>query len=64
MDSLSLKNFVPLDDFYFGYVNDIDTAFQVLREFETITITRFTSYYTKDFGKSEQGKRNNNKLIY
>lgn len=63
MDSLSLKNFVPLDDCYFGYVNDIDTAFQVLREFETITTTRFTSYYTKDFGKSEQGKRNNNKLI-
>ena len=29
----------------------MDRAYQVLREFETITTTRFCSFYTKYFGK-------------
>lgn len=54
MDSLvgKLKNFVPIDK-RFGYVDDVvrHTMNQVLREFETITTTRFCSFYFKDFGK-------------
>lgn len=45
-----LKKFVALDE-TFGYVEDVETAYQVLREFETLTTTRFCSFYSKDFGK-------------
>ena len=51
-----LNKFVALDE-TFGYVEDVDTAYQVLREFETLTTTRFCSFYAKDFGKhKDQGK--------
>ena len=50
--------FVPVGE-TFGYVEDVETAYQVLREFETITTTRFCSFYSKDFGKQDQGKEKN-----
>lgn len=49
-----LHKFVAVDE-AFGYVEDVETAYQVLREFETITTTRFCSFYSKDFGKQDQG---------
>ena len=49
-----LQNFVTIDE-AFGYVDDVETAYQVLREFETRTTTRFCSFYSKDFGKQDQG---------
>ena len=52
-----LNNFVALDE-KFGYVQDVETAYQVLREFETLTTTRFCSFYSKDFGRlQDQGKK-------
>ena len=39
-----------------GYVDDVDRAYQVLREFEKITTTRFCSFYSKYFEKNhDQG---------
>ncbi|KAJ7389470.1 hypothetical protein OS493_031439 [Desmophyllum pertusum] len=52
-----LHKFVAVDE-AFGYVEDVETAYQVLREFETITTTRFCSFYSKDFGKQDQGGQN------
>lgn len=38
-------------------------AYQVLREFETVTMTRFCSFYSKDFGKlQDQGKKKSHAL--
>ena len=45
-----LNNFVALDE-KFGYVQNVETAHQVLREFETLTTTSFCSFYSKDFVK-------------
>jgi len=45
-----LSNFVPIDD-SFGYTKDVEEAYQALRQFETITTTRFSSFYSKYFGK-------------
>ena len=57
-----LNKFVALDE-TFGYVEDVETAYQVLREFETLTTTRFCSFYSKDFGKpQDQGKRKSHAL--
>ena len=57
-----LNKLVALDE-TFGYVEDVETAYQVLREFETITTTRFCSFYSKDFGKpQDQGKRKSHAL--
>ena len=48
-----LNKFVALDD-----VQGVEAAYQVLREFETVTTTRFCSFYSKDFGKlQDQGKK-------
>ena len=55
--SVGKLNFVALDE-KFGYVQDVEAAYQVLREFETVTTTRFCSFYSKDFGKlQDQGKK-------
>ena len=52
-----LHKFVAIDE-KFGYVQDVETAYEVLREFETLTTTRFCSFYSKDFGKvQDQGKK-------
>ena len=57
-----LNKLVALDE-TFGYVEDVETAYQVLREFETLTTTRFCSFYSKDFGKpQDQGKRKSNPI--
>ena len=53
-----LHKFVAVNE-TFGYVENVETAYEVLREFETITTTRFCLFYSKDFGKQDQGKRKN-----
>ena len=57
-----LNKFMALNE-TFGYVEDVETAYQVLREFETSTTTRFCSFYSKDFGKpQDKGKRKSHAL--
>ena len=52
-----LNKFVALDE-TFGDVQDIKTAYQVLHEFETLTMARFSScsFYSKNFGKTPSSR--------
>ena len=52
-----LHKFVAINDMV-GFVRETETVEEVLREFETITTTRFCSYYAKCFGKQDQGEEN------
>ena len=51
-----LDNFVHLSD-GIGFVSEVkeespaETAFRVLRQFETVTTSRFTTYFSKNFYK-------------
>lgn len=51
-----LKNFVPTDR-TFGYFDKVDAAYQLLREFETITTIRFCFLLEKIKLKSNTSPR-------
>jgi hypothetical protein len=40
-----------------GYAKDFETAFKVIKDFEIRTTTRFASFYSKNFGKTNQGMK-------
>lgn len=48
--TLKHSNFTALGDNY-GYVSSELDAFEVLREFETATTSKFCVFYSKDFAR-------------
>ena len=50
----NLEDFVVVDS-EFGYTKNIETAYKVIADFETRKTMRFLTFYSKKFGKTDQG---------
>jgi hypothetical protein len=45
-----------------GYAKDFETALKVIKDFEIRMTTRFASFYSNNFGKTNQGMKRINIL--